>query len=333
MSKENSQVLQYRVDSKIVNIFILFGIIGLGFLSYRFYTYTPQPDVNFAVLGSSHKVKEMIKFENYTAGKHEFLWEFGDSTKSSVRRDPVHVYKNPGEYEVSLLVDNKYKKTCKVAIGKEYRMAPDVVMPKVIGPSSVVAGKTFALTCPTENVRSYVWYVNGSPVGYKKQFDYQFDKPGYKQVTLIVNGERRYSVTKDIYVKQQKDIAAKEVVEKLEDNDDNNLIIPDDPNVYKKIAKLNKKDEDVWFLPQDEELKIEFLNVMDEKGPVDKFTRYLKGGADYQQIFANSKYVTLNELMEDLKGKDFVIKDFHTLRNENIITKLTIKYRIKRKIF
>ncbi len=333
MSKENSQVIQYRVDSKIVNLFIVFGIIALGLLSYRFYSYTPQPDVNFLVLGDNHKVKDMIKFENHTAGKHEFLWDFGDSAKFSVRRDPIHVYDKPGEYEVSLLVDNRYKKTYKVVIGREYREAPDVVMPKVIGPAIVYAGKTFALTCPTENVRSYVWYVDGKPEGFNKQFDYKFNKPGYKQVMLIVNGEKRYSVTKDVYVKQQENIEAKDIAEEESDSIDNIMVIPDTPDVYVKIGELSKPDERVWVLPPDEELKTEFVNVMTKKGKVDQFTKYLNKGPGYKQIFANQKYVSFNELAKTLKGKEFVIKEFSTYRNQNMVTKMTIKYRIKRKIF
>ncbi len=327
------QLTQYRVDSKVIQLFIIIGVIGVGILSYQFYSYTPSTDVRFMVLGDRHKVNEMIKFENKTYGKHQFIWNFGDSSKISVRRSPVHVYDKPGRYQVSLLVDNQFEKTLLLEIEKEYKAAPEIVMPKIVGPKTVVVGKKFKLTCPTENVKSYAWYIEGrkTPVGYHKQLSYSFKKPGYKNVTLVVNGETRYSAKMSINVKQQKNTKAKEIAQEIEEDSVEEVFVADAPDLYSRIDELEQQEEKAWILPTDSELQVKLINDLSENGNEKDFIKYLNEGADYKMVFANQNYITFNELVKELKGRDIVVKEFSTLRNDNRITKLTIRYRIKRR--
>ncbi len=335
MNNNNSKVIQYRVDSSVITVFLLVCIIGMGILGFRFYSYTPEPAIDFVVLGNDHKVKEMIKFENHTPGKHEFLWDFGDSTKVSILRSPVHVYESAGEYQVVLLVDNQFKKMMKVVVNKAYKPAPSVVMPAIAGPSSVVVGKNFILTCPTPNVKSYAWYIEGEgrPVGYHRQLKWKFDKEGIKKVVLIVNGERRYTTSKSLNVRPVANRGAQE--EEPVDVETPAPYIPDKPDVYTEIETTsNKIDEKAWLLPEsDQELETELVNVVSGKRAKKEFVKYLNGGADYQLVFANEEYITFDQLLKELQGNEYVIKYFSTLRNENRITKLTIKYRIKKRIF
>ncbi len=335
MNENSSKVIQYRVDSSVMALFLLVGIIGMGILGFKFYSYTPEPDVDFVVLGDDYKVKEMIKFENHTYGKHEFIWDFGDSSRISILRSPVHVYEKSGEYKVSLLVDNQFKKEMKIVVDKAYKPTPTIVIPTIAGPSSVTEGKTFILTCPTSNVKSYAWYVDGdgTPVGYHRQLKWKFDKAGIKRIMLIVNGERRYTTSKSLNVRPALHGGVRE--ENTVDVDPIEPYIPDQPNVYVEIdSTTNHIDKKAWLLPEsDQELETEFVNVVSGKRAKKEFVKYLNGGTDYQLIFANEKYVTFDQLLEDMQGNDYVIKSFSTLRNNNRITKLTIKYRIKRRIF
>ncbi len=334
MSKKNIHRTQYRVDSRVINLFMLISVIGVGVLSYQFYSYKPQPDIDFLMLGDHHKVNEMIKFENKTYGKHVFAWDFGDSSKISVRRSPVHVYKKPGEYQVCLLVDDQYKKVVTVDVKDEYVAAPKTVMPRIVGPSTVFADKKFTLTCPTANVKSYTWYIDGkrTPSGYHKQFSHVFKKPGYKNVVLVVNGESRYSVKKSIYVKQPKNTNAKEIVQEIEEDTVEEIFIPETPDLYTRIDELETHEEKSWILPPDSQLQVELVNVLTKDGNQEDFIKYLSEGVDYKMVLANMSYITFNELVKELKGNEFVIKEFSTLRNENRITKLTIRYRIKRRL-
>ncbi len=333
MSKEITNNTQYRIDSRVINLFILIGVVAVGILSYQFYTYKPRPDVDFEVLGDHPKVNEMIKFENKTYGKHAFRWDFGDSSKISVRRSPVHVYKKSGEYQVCLVVDNQYKKIVTINISDEFIASPKKVMPRIVGPTTVYANKKFTLTCPTANVNSYAWYVKGqrAPLGSRKQFSHVFKKPGYKNVVLVVNGESRYSVKRSIYVKQRKNTKAKDIVKEVEGDTVEEVFIPETPNLYSRIDELKAKEEDVWILPPDSKLQVELVNVISNNGNQDDFVKYLSDGADYKMVMANQNYITFNDLVKELKGNEFVIKEFSTLRNRNRIAKITIRYRIKRR--
>ncbi|MCW3788876.1 PKD domain-containing protein [Plebeiibacterium sediminum] len=333
MSNKSISQAQYRIDSRVLNLFVLIAIISVGVLSYQFYSYKPHAEVDFGVLGDNHKVNEMIKFENKTYGKHAFLWSFGDGTKVSVRRSPVHIYKEPGEYEVCLCVDNRDKKFLKVIVEKAYEEVQDVVMPLIVGPSTVFAGKKIMLTCPTSNVASYEWYVEGqkNSLGKEKQFNYVFKKPGYKNVFLIVNGESRYRVKKSIYVKQQKNNNVKGIVSEVEDDADEDKYIPETPDLYSRIDELKSQEEEAWLLPTDSELQVELVNILTKEGDLNDFVKYLNNGTDYKMVLVNQSYITFNELVKELKGNEFVIKEFSTLRNENKITKITIRYRIKRR--
>ncbi len=333
MSKEIANNTQYRIDSRVINLFILIGIVAVGILSYQFYTYKPQSNVDFVVLGDHPKVNEMIKFENKTYGKHVFRWDFGDSSKISVRRSPVHIYKNSGEYQVCLMVDNQYEKNVTVNVIDEFVVAPKNVMPRIIGPTTVYANKKITLTCPTANVSSYAWYVGDqrAPLGFRKQFSYVFKKPGYKNVVLVVNGESRYSVKKSIYVKQRKNTKVKDIVKEIEEDTVEEVFIPEKPDLYSRIDELKAKEEDVWILPPDSKLQVELVNILSNDGDQNDFVKYLSNGADYKMVMANQNYITFSELVKELKGNEFVIKEFSTLRNRNRITKLTLRYRIKRR--
>ncbi len=329
----NDSCIQYRVDLKVIQLFVLIGVIGAGVLSYQFYFYHPRFDVEFDVLGNHHKINEMVKFQNKTYGKHQFEWNFGDSSLISVKRSPVHIYENPGIYQVNLLVDGKYNKMIEIEIGQEFVAEPDVVLPKIVGPTTVFVGKKFTLTCPVSNVKSYAWYVDGVkfPKCNKEQFNWVFKKPGYKSVTLVVNGDIKNALKRSIYVKQQKHIKAHEIGNKIVDEDSEADYIPETPDVYRKLNSIKKEDDEAWILPQDSELQVEFINALvNDEGEGD-FVKYLNQDINYKLVFANQRYISFSDLVKELKGNEFVIKEFSTLRNDNRITKLTIRYRIKRR--
>ena len=59
--------------------------------------------INFSVFPKSGCAPLNVKFENYSRNKGAFEWHFGDGGKSTLE-DPVYLFDEPGEYEVSLSV-------------------------------------------------------------------------------------------------------------------------------------------------------------------------------------------------------------------------------------
>lgn len=57
-----------------------------------------SPDFSFS---SPDKVGEQIQFSNLSLNSDKYNWDFGDGL-NSIDKDPIHVYKKPGKYLVTL---------------------------------------------------------------------------------------------------------------------------------------------------------------------------------------------------------------------------------------
>jgi len=72
----------------------------------------PRPVANFA-----SKVIYTVQFTDRSKYAAKWYWDFGDGTYST-KRNPLHVYKNAGNYTVKLKVANKYGTSSKTYIVK-----------------------------------------------------------------------------------------------------------------------------------------------------------------------------------------------------------------------
>ena len=62
-------------------------------------------DVDFSYSPTDPKAGEMIKFTNNSSAGESWAWTFGDNS-TSMSKNPSKVYKKPGEYMVTLMVDS-----------------------------------------------------------------------------------------------------------------------------------------------------------------------------------------------------------------------------------
>lgn len=74
----------------------------LELLKRIFFTIEAEPDMGEAPLKVAFKLE---LFEDEELKKPRFHWDFGDGTTSK-QREPVHVFKRPGEYKVSCRIDD-----------------------------------------------------------------------------------------------------------------------------------------------------------------------------------------------------------------------------------
>jgi len=76
----------------------------------------PAPVANFTVRPSSGIAPLVVKFANTTAGRVDsWEWDFGDGTRSSDVKSPVHTYNQPGSYTVKLTATNSGGTSIKTA--------------------------------------------------------------------------------------------------------------------------------------------------------------------------------------------------------------------------
>lgn len=80
--------------------------IAILFLSCCALMACKRIDVDFSYSPTAPKAGETVTFDNLSTGGEEWSWSFGDGGSSSLKI-PTHVYKKPGTYTVTLMVDNK----------------------------------------------------------------------------------------------------------------------------------------------------------------------------------------------------------------------------------
>lgn len=120
-------------------------------------------------------------------------WDFGDGTTGEGPR-PVHVYKNPGEYQVRLMVTD--------ASGTERSSASDVMKVKVNAPPIADAGPDLTgapgeelvfqasrSIDPDGDIYNYTWNFKDGTTGEGEVVRHAFEKPGRYFVSLKVIDE------------------------------------------------------------------------------------------------------------------------------------------------
>lgn len=76
-----------------------------------------QNNIDFTFSPEAPRAGESVRFTNSSSTGEEWAWTFGDGSTSALK-SPSHVYKKPGEYVVTLKVDNRsgWTKTAKVTV-------------------------------------------------------------------------------------------------------------------------------------------------------------------------------------------------------------------------
>lgn len=68
-------------------------------------------EVDFSYTPTAPRAGEAVKFTNLCTEGEEWLWTFGDNA-TSLAKNPNHIYKKPGTYLVTLMVDSAKYNTC-----------------------------------------------------------------------------------------------------------------------------------------------------------------------------------------------------------------------------
>lgn len=335
MEKNTVESRQFRIDSMISNFFIFLIIPLLALVGFRFLSYETPPEVSFDILGDKHIENQLLKFRNNTAGDHSYQWNFGDSTAIVTDKSPIHTYEEHGDYTVTLTVDNYYEFQELVHVDQIKKEVAEVIVPRIAGPKQMYVGYPAIFTCSTRGVQSWEWRVSSSNRIYsrRKSVKYTFSKPGYKTISLVVDGNEQFIAKKRVYVRVKPSKKNKITnVEKSAPTKTDDYI-PDDPKVYtifKDIEKQNIKKEE---LPSDEELTIMFLRIVRGAGDKKKFLQIFHDTNANLMAMCNGELTTFEQLLKKVEGKSIILKEFTTERkNDTSIVKVTIRYKKKRGI-
>ncbi|MFX0099219.1 MAG: CocE/NonD family hydrolase, partial [Candidatus Hodarchaeota archaeon] len=154
------------------------------------------PDANFTANSTTILEGESIQF-NYTGtfgdGIASYQWDFGDSSGNSTQQDPVHQYTAPGNYTVTLTVnDTDGDADTEVKVGFIEVIADEVPVANFTAtPVSILEGEyvQFNYTGTAGNgIDSYQWDFGDSTGNSSLQDpNHQYNTPGNYTVTLTVN--------------------------------------------------------------------------------------------------------------------------------------------------
>ncbi len=162
-------------------------------------------NVSFTYSPSSPKAGETVTFINHSSSGEDWSWSFGDGA-TSASKAPQHVYKQPGTYHVTLMVDNN----------KSWRAAEDITVYDTI-PSFSCADTAFvvykdytfkaSVYNPYNYKITYEWILQDSIVsvdgGVLKCYFTHPEDSARITLRLTVNGES-LDVKRAFYIKDRK---------------------------------------------------------------------------------------------------------------------------------
>jgi chitodextrinase len=304
--KQSIQHLDRSVIFLFVATFLVFGFV----LLMKFINYSTCSEVVFDIKAQRFVVGELVQFEDKTKSAENWLWDFGDQASAS-SKEALHIYQNPGEYTIKLIVNDNCESSKSIVIEEKSAIIDSTKFPVFELPAKIRMGRTLYVEDQTKDASSWEWRFGetASANATTKKAQYSFTSPGLKTVSLIVNGDLNYITKKRI-----------EVLPEVKNNA-SALNLDKDQNARKKSPKT------VPFINE-----IEFANklllVSQGRMSPKQFSDYLCGDLN-KQVIANEKNTTFLLFCEKIFDKKIKIKKIELFRDEgsNCIKTFTIDYR------
>lgn len=321
------------LDTKILYIFIATFLLSAGAFAYRVSTTVPCNEVVFTTAEKQYTAGELVKFVDVTEGAKTWEWDFGDSTRVSSGVGPLHIYQNPGEYNVTLRVNNSCYLTKTIVINQRKRLVDPEIYPVFELPESIAYGEPLTVTDQTKHATSWEWRFGetSAPNANTKTATYEFVEPGLKTVSLIVNDNLDNITKKKINVlpPERKEVE----LTQLKQEKPQGWNIKHKPSQSEMVAEADKVERatptKVPFIS-----KIEFerrlLMVADGKMSAKDFKEYFCGDIN-RRVSVNGDNITFADLCKKIKGDKIKVKSLDISRDSgsNCIITLSINYKKK----
>ncbi len=204
-----------RVKSKHIDKWVLYLFAGMSLLTLAALTYKNANYYDCSIVEADirnenntplFRIGQAISFSGSADNATEWMWDFGDSTGFSGEREVLHSYKIPGEYLVRLKVNDKCLIEEKIVVLDSLMRVDSTKFPVFEIPDALYVGDWGKFKDQTEGATTWEWRFDGSrfPSSYDRETTYKFNSQGEKWVTLIVNGNEAYAVSKKVQVYRKK---------------------------------------------------------------------------------------------------------------------------------
>ncbi|WP_346882974.1 PKD domain-containing protein [uncultured Algibacter sp.] len=309
----NSQKTKH-LDKSVIYFFVITFLISASVFAYRYTQHMSCSEILFNINATAFRQNRLITFKDNTYNANSWTWDFGDGTPFSTSKAPSHIYKAPGEYTVSLTVNNMCEKTRVVTIKAKQSILDSTKLPKFKIPKSIKVGETLTIKDETENASTWEWrFGETAEVNSNKRIaKYVYKKSGLKTISLIVNGDIKHIVKKRITV-----------IPIQEEEDDINPITSTGRGIRDGIKKHpnDKGDSD----DDDDAKPVPYINEADFKNKLilaskkeitaSAFSEYFCGDLN-KNIIVNGRNVSFLVFCEKIKGKRLRIRNLTIYRDE-----------------
>ncbi|MEQ8244685.1 PKD domain-containing protein [Fulvivirga sp.] len=125
----------------------------------------------------------LVKFINNSENADSYLWLFGDGS-TSTNKDPIHIYNEPDQYNVSLIVKNKFN--CSDTLFIENSVTVTGPRSKIILSDSVVCHPdSIQFDDKSNTAVNWEWLFGDGNTSTIRNPKYQYSSPGTYNVSLL----------------------------------------------------------------------------------------------------------------------------------------------------
>jgi PKD repeat protein len=196
-----------RLDEKVILSMVLVCIIASFITAFRFKNDKPCTAIEFSVTSNDYQVGHYIFFNTTdTKNAQTWEWDFGDKTPTDKASGPsaTHIYKEPGQFDITLTINGKCKQYQSVNINNVTKDSIPFVIPQVIWPvEPIKVGQPIMFRDNTNGANRWEWYVGSGKESknFKTQdVPFTFEKAGTYEINLTVNGNEDARLVKMIKV-------------------------------------------------------------------------------------------------------------------------------------
>lgn len=320
------QSSSHHIDKNVIIILLITTLVSIVAIGIKAFNHEPCEIVSFDVEAIQYRVGEIIRFKDYTENVTERQWSFGDSTDNRYTQDPFHTYTNPGTYTVQLLVNGKCESEKEIVIKEKLNIIDSTRIAKFNIPNTIKVGELLHASDFTKKATSWEWRF-GETSEINSTFQnptYVYQTEGMKTVTLIVNGDPRYSTQKKITVLPKTAATSPTVVSNnktiRQTNRDRESLIKYDPVINsappggEPVKPVVAAEPEVKQISRSAFAK-KVISVGEEKATANDFKPYLCGNLQVTTM-AKGKKITFLEFCEKIKGKKLKIKSLELFKNE-----------------
>jgi hypothetical protein len=186
----------FRIDEKVILSMLVFSIIGLAAMAFRYKNTEPCAAFDFKITSNDFRTGQLVFFNAVTPQQtNGWEWNFGDNTPIDKKSGPItsHTYAQPGEYLITLKINGKCEEFKRIVIERTRRDSSIRLYPQVIWPQAPVStGQPVVFRDLTNGANRWQWFIGEGKESQQfvtREVPYTFTTAGNIPVRLIINND------------------------------------------------------------------------------------------------------------------------------------------------